>query len=103
MSLRYGERVDWREYEKRVRHLLDRHVVSREVVTIVQPLNIFDDIAIEARRKKKSEPMRSIADTIAHSLTRSIEEKWDEDPDLLREVLEAGPGHYRRFSQGPAE
>ena len=80
VSLRYGERVDWREYEKRIRHLLDRHVVSREVVGIVEPLNIFDDIAIEARRKEKVETDASIADTIAHQLTRSIEEKWDEDP-----------------------
>jgi type I restriction enzyme R subunit len=80
VSLRYGERVDWREYEKRIRHLLDRHVVSREVVAIVQPLNIFDDIAIEARRREGVETSASIADTIAHQLTRSIEEKWDEDP-----------------------
>jgi len=80
VSLRYSERVDWREYEKRIRHLLDRHVVSREVVGVVEPLNIFDDIAIEARRKDKVETDASIADTIAHQLTRSIEEKWDEDP-----------------------
>jgi type I restriction enzyme, R subunit len=80
VSIRYGERVDWRDYEKRIRQLLDRHVVSREVVGIVQPLNIFDDIAIEARRKEKVETDASIADTIAHQLSRSIEEKWDEDP-----------------------
>lgn len=80
VSLRYGERIDWREYEKRIRHLLDRNVVSREVVGIVEPLNIFDDIVIEARRKEKVETDASIADTIAHQLTRSIEEKWDEDP-----------------------
>lgn len=80
ISLRYAERVDWREYEKRIRQLLDRHVVAREVVSVVEPLNIFDDLAIEARRKEKSESDASIADTIAHQLTRSIEEKWDEDP-----------------------
>jgi type I restriction enzyme R subunit len=80
VGLRYGERIDWREYEKRIRHLLDRHVVSLEVVGIVEPLNIFDDINIEARRKEKVETDASIADTIAHQLTRSIEEKWDEDP-----------------------
>jgi type I restriction enzyme R subunit len=80
VSLRYAERVDWRDYEKRIHQLLDRHVVAREVVTIVKPLNIFDDIEIEARRKKKTESDASIADTIAHKLTRTIEEQWDEDP-----------------------
>lgn len=80
VSLRYAERVDWKTYENRVRQLLDKHVVAREVVTLVEPLNIFDDIAIEGRRAEKKETDASIADTIAHRLTRSIEEKWDEDP-----------------------
>jgi len=80
VSLRYAERVDWRDYEKRIRHLLDRHIVARNVVKIVEPLNIFDDISIDAKRKKKSETDASVADTIAHQLTRSMEEKWDEDP-----------------------
>jgi hypothetical protein len=43
-------------------------------VRLVERLNIFDDIAIEARREEKSESEASIADTIAHQLTRSIEE-----------------------------
>ena len=80
VSLRYAERVNWRDFEKRIRQLLDRHVVARDVVRLVKPLNIFDDIAIEARREEKTESEASIADTIAHQLTRSIEEKWDEDP-----------------------
>ncbi|MFZ1085664.1 MAG: HsdR family type I site-specific deoxyribonuclease [Terracidiphilus sp.] len=80
VSLRYAERIDWRDYEKRIRQLLDRHVIAREVVNIVEPLNIFDDIAIEERRAAKAETDASLADTIAHQLTRSIEEKWDEDP-----------------------
>lgn len=80
VSLRYAERVDWRDYEKRIRQLLDRHVIARDVVTLVEPLNIFNDVAIEERRQEKTESDASIADTIAHQLTRSIEEKWDEDP-----------------------
>ena len=55
---------------------------------LVDPLNIFDDIAIETRRTEKTETDASIADTIAHRLTRSIEDKWDEDPIFFVEVLE---------------
>jgi type I restriction enzyme R subunit len=80
VSLRYAERVDWRDYEKRIRQLLDRHVIARDVISLVEPLNIFDDVAIEERRREKRESDASVADTIAHQLTRSIEEKWDEDP-----------------------
>lgn len=83
VSLRYAERVDWREYEQRVRQLLNRHVIARDVVKLVEPLNMFDDMAIEARRKDKAQTDASIADTIAHQLTRSIEEKWDEDPTFF--------------------
>ena len=68
VSLRYAERVDWRDYEKRIRQLLDRHVVARDVVSFVEPLNIFDDIGIEARRKERAESDASIADTIGLSL-----------------------------------
>lgn len=80
VSLRYAERVDWRDYEKRIRQLLSRHVIAQDVVTLVEPLNIFDDIRIEERRTSRAESDASIADTIAHQITRSIEEKWDEDP-----------------------
>lgn len=80
VSLRYAERVDWRDYEKRIRQLLDRHVVARDILKIVEPINIFDDTLIEARRAKNTETDASIADTITHELTRAIEEKWDEDP-----------------------
>jgi type I restriction enzyme, R subunit len=99
VSLRYAERVDWRNYEKRIRQLLDRHVVACEVVKLVEPLNIFDDIAIEARRKEKTQSDASIADTIGRQLTRSIEEKWDEDPTFFEKlrVFSSEPGRCRRF------
>jgi type I restriction enzyme, R subunit len=100
VSLRYGERVDWREYEKRIRHLLDRHVVSRDVIGIVEPLNIFDDIAIEVRRKKKVETDASIADTIAHQLTRSIEEKWEEDPIFFQKFSKLVQATIADFHKG---
>jgi type I restriction enzyme R subunit len=83
VSLRYADRVDWRDYVKRIRLLLDQHLIAREVVRLVEPLNIFDDIAIEARRTNNAETDASIADTIAHQLTRSIKERWDEDPTFF--------------------
>jgi hypothetical protein len=89
-----------RQYEKRIRHLLDRHVVSREVVGIVEPLNIFDDIAIEARRKETAETDASIADTIAHQLTRSIEEKWDEDPIFFEKLSKLIQATIADFHKG---
>lgn len=100
VSLRYAERVDWQEYEKRVRQLLDRHVVAREVVKLIEPLNIFDDISIESRRTEKAESDASLADTIAHQLTRSIEEKWDEDPTFFEKFSKLIRDTIAKFHQG---
>jgi len=100
VSLRYADRVDWRDYEKRVRQLLDRHVIARDVVTLVEPLNIFDDIAIEARRTEQTETDASIADTIAHQLTRSIEEKWDEDPVFFEKFSKLVSNTIADFHKG---
>jgi type I restriction enzyme, R subunit len=100
ISLRYAERVDWREYEQRVRQLLNRHVIARDVVKLVEPLNIFDDMAIEARRKDKAQTDASIADTIAHQLTRSIEDKWDEDPTFFEKFSKLIRGTIADFQKG---
>ncbi|CAD5272947.1 Type I restriction enzyme R Protein [Bosea sp. 62] len=100
VSLRYAERVDWRDYEKRVRQLLDRHVVARDVIQLVEPLNIFDDLAIEVRRNSKKETDASIADTIAHQLTRIVEEKWDEDPILFDRFSKLVKDTIRKFHEG---
>ena len=85
---RYAETVDWADYERRVRSLLDQHVTAHEVTTVVEPLPVFDDAAIDAARKGGKRSDASIADEIAHRTLRMIEEKWDEDP-----------AYYEKFSE----
>jgi type I restriction enzyme R subunit len=83
VKARYADAVDWSEYERRVRSLLDQHLTAHEVTTIVEPLAVFDDGAIEAARSEKKRSDASIADEIAHRTLRTIEEKWDEDPTFF--------------------
>lgn len=92
---RYADAVDWADYERRVRALLDQHVTAHEVITVVEPLAVFDDAAIDAARTEKRRSDASIADEIAHRTLRMIEEKWDEDPvfyekfsKLIRQTIE---------------
>ena len=96
VKARYAESVDWSDYERRVRDVLDRHITAHEVITIVKPLSLFDDAAIEAARAEGHRSDASIADEIAHRTLRSIEEKWEEDPvffdrfsKLIRNAIEA--------------
>ena len=93
---RYAEKVDWADYEHRVLALLDQHVTAHEVITVVEPLNVFDEGAIEAARAAKARSDASIADEIAHRALQVIEEKWDQDPvffekfsKLIRDAIDA--------------
>jgi len=96
VKTRYADAIDWSDYEKRVRALLDAHVTAHEVVTVVEPLAVFDHAAIEAARRDKNRSDGSIADEIAHRTVKEIEEKWDEDPvffekfsKLIKETIDA--------------
>jgi type I restriction enzyme, R subunit len=97
---RYAEKIDWNDYKKRVRRLLDQHVTSHEVVTIVEPLPVFDDKALEVARELQKRSDASVADEIANRTLREIDEKWDEDPvfyekfsKLIRATIDAFRQH----------
>ncbi|MDE0435768.1 MAG: HsdR family type I site-specific deoxyribonuclease [Bryobacterales bacterium] len=80
VKTRFADTIDWSDYERRVRTLLDQHVTAHEVATVIEPFSVFDDGEIEAARRDQNRSDASIADEIAHRTLRSIEEKWDEDP-----------------------
>ena len=73
---------------------------ARDVVKLIEPLNIFDDVSIDARRVDKAESDASLADTIAHQLTRSIEEKWDEDPTFFEKFSKLIRDTIAEFHRG---
>lgn len=92
---RYADAVSWKDYERRVRGILDQHVTAFQVTTVVDPLSIFDDAAIEAARSEGHRSEASIADEIAHRTLQTVEEQWEEDPvfydkfsKLIRETID---------------
>jgi type I restriction enzyme R subunit len=84
---RYGEAVDFKEYEKKIQKLVDTHVGAGEVEPITELVNIFDKEAF-AKEVEKVNGSASKADLIAYRTKRTISEKWQEDPAF-----------YKRFSQ----
>jgi type I restriction enzyme R subunit len=80
VRIRYADAVEWKDYENRVRTLLNEHISAYDVTTVVEPLNIFDDAAIEVARGAGKRSDASVADEIAHATVRVMEEKWEEDP-----------------------
>lgn len=85
VKIRYSEAVDYKkDYEPKIKKLLDTHIGASEVTILNEPVNIFDDESFDLVKEgqgvhsKKSVTAR--ADTIAHATKRVINEKMDEDP-----------------------
>jgi type I restriction enzyme R subunit len=85
VKLRYAEAIDYREYEPRIKKLLDIHIQANDVIQLNNPVNIFDDdsfmmVKSEQGIYQAKNPIASKADTIAHATKKVITEKMDEDP-----------------------
>lgn len=84
---RYSDSVDFGEYEPQVRKLIDEYVGADEVESITPQVDIFNEIAFkEEVSKMQSDGAK--ADVIATRTSKTIEERFDEDPAF-----------YKKFSQ----
>ena len=43
VKLRYAETIDYRDYEPKIKKLLDTHIQANQVIQLNEPVNIFDD------------------------------------------------------------
>ena len=85
VKLRYAESIDYRDYEPKIKKLLDTHIQANEVIQLNEPVNIFDDKLFNQLKEEQgvyqtSRTTASKADTIAHATKKVITEKMDEDP-----------------------
>lgn len=85
VKLRYAEAIDYRDYEPKIKKLLDTHIQANEVVQLNEPVNIFDDRMFNQVKEdqgvyQNKKTTASKADTIAHATKKVIIEKMDEDP-----------------------
>ncbi|MEW6712057.1 MAG: HsdR family type I site-specific deoxyribonuclease, partial [Candidatus Riflebacteria bacterium] len=85
VKIRYAEAIDYRDFEPRIKKLLDTHIQASEVTQLNEPVNIFDDkmfskIKDDRGIGKSTGTMASKADTIAHATRKVISEKMEEDP-----------------------
>lgn len=84
VKLRYAEAIDYRDFEPKIRKLLDTHIQANEAIQLNEPVNIFDEKAFmmvkEEQGVYETKTTASRADIIAHATKRAITEKMDEDP-----------------------
>ena len=85
VKLRYAEAVDYRDYEPKIKKLLDTHIQANEVIQLNEPVNIFDEKMFNVVKEEQGvyvagKTTAAKADAIAFATKRVITEKMDEDP-----------------------
>jgi type I restriction enzyme, R subunit len=102
---RFSETVDYGQYEKQIRKVMDSHIQAPEIEVVTKQVNIFDveafDQEVERRVGKAAK-----ADTIASRLTKTITERIDEDPVFYRkfaDLVQQAIDDYRQERISDAE
>lgn len=85
-KLRYSETIDHKEYETKMQKLLDNYIVAKEMMRIIEPVDITDAENFDKELEKMG-TARGKADSIRTRLIRTISEKSKEDP-----------AYYKKFS-----
>ena len=100
VKLRYAEAIDYRDYEPKIKKLLDTHIQANEAIQLNEPVNIFDEKVFSQVKEEQgvysSKTTASRADAIAHATKKVITEKIQEDPafyekfsKLIQEAIDA--------------
>jgi len=84
VKLRYAESIDYRDYEPKIKKLLDTHIEANQVIRLNEPVNIFDEKMFGMVKEEQgiyaAKTTASRADAIAHATRKVITEKMEEDP-----------------------
>lgn len=88
VSIRYAEKISYKEYETRVRKLLDTYVGAEGVERITEPINIFDEELFKKEVERVTGTAASKADIIAYRMKKTIHERMDEDPVFYKKFSE---------------
>ncbi|UFZ02602.1 HsdR family type I site-specific deoxyribonuclease [Bradyrhizobium ontarionense] len=82
---RYREAIDFKQYEARIRKLLDTHISADAVEVVTEAVNIFDTAAFDRAVAEQTTPA-SKADLIASQTKRTITERMEEDPVFFKKI-----------------
>ncbi len=88
IQLRYAERVDYKEFEKRIRKLLNTHVGVETIESLNDPIDIFNQEALQRTLAELGGSEASKADKIAYRIKKVVDERLDEDPIYYRNFSE---------------
>jgi type I restriction enzyme R subunit len=84
VQIRYSEKIDYKEYEGRVRKLLDMQIGVDGIEQTSEPINIFNEEIFKKEVERLTGSTASKADAIAYRMKKVITEKMDEDPIFFK-------------------
>ncbi|MDD4734608.1 MAG: HsdR family type I site-specific deoxyribonuclease [Kiritimatiellae bacterium] len=106
-AIRFQERIDFSEYEPKIRKLLDTHVGASEVEQLIEPIDLLNTEQREEVLGREDLSEESKADMIASAARHSIEQEFEKDPafftkfsKLLEDTIEAL--HQKRIQAAEA-
>ncbi len=103
VKMRYAETIDYRDYEPKIRKLLDTHIQANEVIQLNEPVNIFDDQSFNVVKEEggvySTRTPAAQADSITHALKKAIHEHMEEDPafyDKFSKMIQEAIDQFRQ-------
>lgn len=83
----YLDKISFTQYEKQLQKLLDQHVITEEIIRLVEPINILDTEAFQEEVEKLVGP-RSKAEKIAAATSKYLSINVDSNPTLFKKLSE---------------
>jgi type I restriction enzyme, R subunit len=105
VKIRYGEKVDYSEFDEQIRRMVEKEIGASEFITIIEPVDIFD-------LDRSNEEIESIAgtaaqaDAIAARIKKVAIERMEEDPVLylrLSQLIQTAIDAHRAKRLGDIE
>ncbi|MBD1396756.1 HsdR family type I site-specific deoxyribonuclease [Pontibacter sp. JH31] len=87
VTQRYSDTIDFKQYEGQIQKLIDKHIQTDRVETVVELVNIFDKDKFELEVEKAIGDAAK-ADRIASRTAKHIAEKMEEDPAFYKKFSE---------------
>lgn len=83
----YLDKVSFAQYEKQLQKLLDQHVITEDIIRLVEPINILDTESFEEEIERLVGP-RAKAEKIAAATSKYISVNMNIDPVLFKKLSE---------------
>ncbi|MCC6972493.1 MAG: type I restriction endonuclease subunit R [Anaerolineae bacterium] len=97
---RYAETIDFRDYESKIRKLMNEHIQANRIVTLVSNLDIFNQEQFAQELARLEGRPAAQGDTIASHARRAISEHNDEDPAFYRKLSQLIDETIQLYKQG---